>query len=148
MTSPLCAVRSALGPAIGATPGIQLCSHRRMSQDTFSVWLQTVPPHPSWTAYKLRSKGSLAFSECRAVFSPQSGDAVVIENVMKVTKGWKDSVNGTWLPPVVNTYIEVIYGDTASPSVAFLNDGRWLGLATFLPHRRLVRSLENLIAVT
>ena len=106
------------------------------------------PPHPSWTAFKLRSKGSLAVSEGRAIFSPKSGDAVVIENVMKVTKGWKNSVNGTWLPPVVDTYIEVIYGDRASPSAAFLNDGRWLGLATFLPHRRLMRSLKKLIAVT
>jgi hypothetical protein len=32
--------------------------------------------------------------------------------------------------------------------MAFLNDGRWLGLATFLPHRKLLRSLEGLIVAT
>lgn len=50
--------------------------------------MQTVPAHPSWTAYKLRSKGTLAVSGGRAIFNPKSGDPLVIDNVMKVTKGW------------------------------------------------------------
>jgi len=107
--------------------------------------MQTVPPHLSWTAYRLRTKGVLTVGDDQALFQSSSGDLILIKKVMKVTKGWKDSVNGVWLPWVVNTYIEIVFGDPANPSVVFVNDSRWFGLATYLPHRSLVRSLQALI---
>jgi hypothetical protein len=70
-------------------------------------------------------------SDAQAVFQPDSGDPLMIDNVMKVTKGWKDQLNGVWLPRVVDRYIEVVYGDAASPSVVFINDFRWLGLSSY-----------------
>jgi hypothetical protein len=35
--------------------------------------------------------------------------------------------------PVVDTYIEILYGDRVNPQVISINDGRWFGLATYLP---------------
>jgi hypothetical protein len=45
----------------------------------------------------------------------------------------------------VDSYIEVLYGDRAKPSVAYINDGRWFGLAImYLPHKKLLMALCSL----
>jgi hypothetical protein len=58
-----------------------------------------------------------------------------------VSEGWKASSYAEPMLPAVDTYIEVLYGEQANPQVAFINDGRWLGLATYLPHRKLLNAL-------
>jgi hypothetical protein len=90
------------------------------------------------------SRGVLSVLDDRAEFQPKSGAAVVvISHVRSVRKGWKNQVHGERLIRAVDTWIEVIYGDP--PSAVFVNDGRWFGLATYLPHGRMVAALEGLI---
>ena len=113
--------------------------------ETFRVWFQTVPPRPSWSAYKHRSTGTLSVAVDHARFVPRSGEPVLIEHVFRVSKGWKASTHAEPMLPVVDTYIEVLYGERANPRVAFINDGRWLGLATYLPHRKLFDALGSLV---
>lgn len=113
--------------------------------DEFKVWFQTVPPRPSWTAYKHRSTGMLSVAGNHARYVPRRGEPVLIEHVFRVSKGWKESAYGEWLPSLVDTYIEVLYGDRANPLAAFINDGRWLGLVTYLPHRKLLNALRSLV---
>jgi hypothetical protein len=117
-----------------------------MSEKSFKVVYRVTPPAPSWTAYKTRFKGILSVFAEHAVFQPKSGDATKIEKVRKVTRGWKGSVYGTPMIPIVDTWVEVVYGDQNAQSVAFFNDPRWFWLASYLPHRSLVRSLEGLIS--
>jgi hypothetical protein len=105
-------------------------------------------PFPPLTAYKHRTRGSLSVSGDHAVFQPKSGDPIVLDHVQKVTKGWKGSPYGTPMAHIVDTYVEVIYGDQNAPSVAFFNDPRWLWLGCYLPHRALVQSLEGLVSAT
>ena len=52
---------------------------------------------------------------------------------------------GWGLPAAVDSYIEVLYGDRAKPSVAYINDCRWFGLAImYLPHKKLLMALCSL----
>jgi len=111
----------------------------------FKIWFQTVPPHPSWTAYKDRTTGILTVSSDKAQFTPKSGPVVVIDNVFRVAKGWKASVAAEPLIPIVDTYIQILFGDPGHPSVAYINDARWVGLASFLPHRAILRALRALV---
>jgi hypothetical protein len=70
---------------------------------------------------------------------------VLITGVFRVSMGSKESVYGEWLPAAVDSYIEVLNGDRAKPSVAYINDGRWFGLAMmYLPHKKLLRALRSL----
>jgi hypothetical protein len=114
--------------------------------ETFRVWFQTVPPRPSWTAYKHKSIGTLSVTGDHARFVPRRGEPVMIEHVFRVSKGWKASTYSEPMLPLVDTYIEVLYGEQANPRVAFINDGRGLGLATYLPHRKLLNALRSLLA--
>jgi hypothetical protein len=114
--------------------------------ETFRVWFQTTPPQPSWTAYKHRSTGTLSVAGDHARFVPRRGEPVLIENVFRVSKGWKASAHAEPMLPIVDTYIEVLYGERRNPRVAFINDGRWFGLATYLPHRKLLNALRSLVA--
>src|ERR1700683_669907 len=129
-------------PVIGVSPRLEVepnpSTFGVMSQESFTVMYHTNPPSPSWSAYKQRTKGTLTVSEDSAIFKPKSGDPIVIDHVQKLTKGWKGSTHGTPMLSLVDTYVEVIYGDKDAPSVAFFNDPRWLGLASYLPHRSLV----------
>jgi hypothetical protein len=113
---------------------------------TFRIWFQTVPPRPSWAAYKHKSVGILSVAGDHARFVPKKGGPVLISNVFRVSQGWEQSAYGEPLPSAVNTYIEVLYGDRARPSVAYINDGRWLGLATYLPNKKLLSALSSLVA--
>lgn len=65
--------------------------------------------------------------------------------MFRASKGWKASSYGEPMLPAVDTYIEVLYGEHANPQVAFINDGRWLGLATYLPHRKLLNAPRSLV---
>jgi hypothetical protein len=112
--------------------------------ETFRIWFQTIPPRPSWTAYKHRSFGTLTVAGDHARFVPGKGEPVLISGVFRVSMGSKESVYGEWLPAAVDSYIEVLYGDRAKPSVAYINDGRWFGLATYLPHKKLLMALSSL----
>jgi hypothetical protein len=112
---------------------------------TFRVYMQTVPPRPSWTAWKLRTKGVLTIGEREAAFRSGSGDTFSLTGIRRVTKGWRNQLHGEPILPVVDTWIEVVYGSQEEPSVAFLNDSRWLGLGVYLPHRPLLASLQALV---
>jgi len=117
-----------------------------MTEKAFNVVYRPTPPAPSWTAYKSRSRGILTILATHALFQPKSGSPIEITQVRKVTKGWKGSVHGTPMMPIVDTWTEVVYGPQGAQSVAFFNDPRLLWLASYLPHRSLVRSLEDLIS--
>jgi hypothetical protein len=112
---------------------------------TFHVYMQTVPPHPSWTAWKLRTKGVLTVGEDEAAFRSGSGETVVLTGIRRVGKGWRNQLHGEPLFPVVDTWVEVVYGGPEEPSVAFFNDSRWLGLGVYLPHRPLLKALQALV---
>jgi hypothetical protein len=71
-----------------------------------------------------------------------------MEHVRKVTKGWKESSHGTPMLPLLDTFIEAVYGDLGEPSVVFLNDPRWLMFGMYMPHTRLLRSLKSLVDQT
>jgi hypothetical protein len=113
---------------------------------TFHVYMQTVPPHPSWTAWKLRTKGVLTVGEDEATFKSSSGETVVIADGRRVGKGWRNQIHGEPLLPVVDTWVEVVYGGQEEPSVAFLNDSRCMGLGVYLPHRPLLKALQALVS--
>jgi hypothetical protein len=93
-----------------------------MASRSFKIDVQTVLHILRGRRTRLRTRGVLTIGADQALFQPGSGDSILIKNVMTVTKGWKDSVTGVWLPWVVNAYIEIIFGDPASPSVVFVND--------------------------
>jgi hypothetical protein len=76
---------------------------------------------------------------------PRRGEPVLIGDVFRVSKGWKESAYGQPLPSLADTYIEVLYGDPANPLAVFINDGRWFGFATYLPHRKLLNALRALV---
>jgi hypothetical protein len=94
--------------------------------ETFRVMFQTVPPHPSWTAFKHKSFGTLSVAGDCARFVPKTGEPLLIEHVSRVSMGWKESVYGKPMLPLIDTYIEVLYGDRENPSVAYIN-GNWSG---------------------
>lgn len=112
------------------------------------IWLQTVAPHPSWTAFREHSTGTLTVTHEKAEYVSKSSEAVTIENVHRVAKGWKDSIDAAPLLPIVDTWIQVLYGDPEDPSVAYVNDARWGGFATYLPHRALLETLRSLVRST
>jgi hypothetical protein len=80
-----------------------------------------------------------------AEFRPKGGDSVRISNVQRVAKGWRRQSHGKWLPRVVDSYIEVVWGNPNSESFAFFNDCRWFGLGVYLPNRRLQKALSALV---
>jgi hypothetical protein len=112
------------------------------------IWFQTVPPHPSWTAFREHSTGTLTVTHGRAEYVSKSGEAFTIENVHRVAKGWRDSIDAAPLLPIVDTWIQILYGDSEDPSVAYVNDARWGGFASYLPHRALLESLTGLVRST
>jgi hypothetical protein len=114
--------------------------------DTFHVMFQTVPPRPSWMAWRHKSFGTLNITADHARFVPRKGEPVLIEHVFRVSRGWKQSSRGAWIPPAMDTYIEVLYGDRSEPRAAYINDGRWFGLAVYIPNRRLLHALTALQA--
>jgi hypothetical protein len=106
------------------------------------IWFQTVAPDPSWTAFREHSTGTLTVTHGRAEYVSKSGEAVTIENVDRVAKGWKDSIDAAPLLPIVDTRIQILYGDPEDPSVAYVNDARWGGFATYLPNKALLETLR------
>jgi len=113
---------------------------------SFTVYMQSVPPRPSWTAWKLRTKGVLTVGDHEAIFRSGSGETVVLAGVQRVGKGWRNQEHGEPLLPLVDTWIEVVYGGQEEPSVAFFNSARLFGLAGYLPHRPLVKALQALVS--
>lgn len=94
----------------------------------------------------MRSKGTLSVDDDDARFVPRNGPPVMIRHVDRVSKGLQ-AIHIQILASIVrrlDTYIEVVYGDPASPQFAYLNDGRWFGWATCLPHRKLLGALNSL----
>ncbi len=79
--------------------------------EEFRVWFQSDPPSPSWTAYKRRTTGTLSVAADHAEFRPKEGASVQISDVHSVAKGWKQQSHGKWLPWVVDSYVEVVWGD-------------------------------------
>ena len=72
-------------------------------------------------------------------------ETVVLTGIRRVGKGFRNQAYGAPLLPVVDTWIEVVYGSRDDPSVAFFNDARWFGLGVYLPHRLLVNALQALV---
>jgi hypothetical protein len=114
--------------------------------DTFRVVFQAVPPRPSWTARRHRSLGTLSITADQARFVPRKGEPVLIDHVVRVSRGWRQASRGVPIPAAIDTYIEVLHGDRSDPRAAYLNDGRWLGLAACIPNRRLLDALNALRA--
>jgi hypothetical protein len=113
-----------------------------VAADAFRVWFRTEPPRPSWTLYKSISRGVLTVFEEHAEFTPNAGPPTLLTDVRSVRKGWQHQVHGIPLLPVVDTWIEIIYG---TGSAVYVNDGRWYGLGTYLPHRRMIAALTRLV---
>ena len=70
---------------------------------------------------------------------------MIVERVIRVSRGWKNQTHGEPLLPIVDTYIEVLYGDRAHPEVAFVNDGRLFGSGSYLPNKKLLAALSSLV---
>src|SRR5579862_7123501 len=102
------------------------------------VSYQVDPPRSSWSARRQRAYGRLVVGDARAELIPARGEPVVIERVLRVTKGSNPSFHGSIVLPAVDTNIEVLYGDRARPHTIYLNDARWPFLATYLPQRKLL----------
>jgi hypothetical protein len=111
----------------------------------FKVVLRRDSPRPSFTAWKTWKTGWLRIEGDRAEFVPKNGASVEMEHVTSVAKGWKNQKNGVWLPALVDSWIEVVFGDSENPDVVFLNDPRFLLMASYLPHRKLLAALRNLV---
>src|SRR5215472_10589579 len=75
--------------------------------DTFRVVFQAVPPRPSWTAWRRKSFGTLSVTADHARFVPRRGEPVLIEDVFRVSQGWRQSSGGVPIPAAIDTYIEV-----------------------------------------
>ena len=114
--------------------------------DTFRVVFQAVPPRPSWMAWRHRSLGTLTITGDQARFVPRKGKPMLIEHVVRVSRGWRQSSRGVRIPAGIDTYIEVLYGDRSEPRAVYINDGRWLGLAVYIPNGRLLAALTALQA--
>ena len=111
----------------------------------FRVSYQSVPPRPSWTAWKERSFGTLTIDGAEATFTPKNGNPVAISNVFKVTSGWRNQKFGEPILRALDTYVEVLYGDPEHPSVAFVNDGRLFGFGAYFKNSRLREALRSLL---
>lgn len=80
-----------------------------------------------------------------ARFIPKKGHPVDIDNVFKVTSGWRNQEYGEPIIPALDTYVEVLYGDPTRPSVAYFNDGRFAGLGVYFRTSRLREALRTLV---
>jgi hypothetical protein len=63
-----------------------------------------------------------------ARFVPRTGETVLIEHVFRVSMGWKESTYRQPMLPIVDTYIEVLYGDRRnrwSPSSTMAAGSGW-----------------------
>lgn len=69
----------------------------------------------------------------------------MLEHVFRVARGCRASLHATWLPAPLDTYVEVIFGDPAEPSIAYFTDRRPLGLHPwFLQSDDLLVALRSL----
>src|SRR5215510_9599049 len=107
---PITAGWSPHGPVASPRPTSGGCM-----SDTFHVMFQAVPPRPSWMAWRHKSFGTLNITADHARFVPRKGEPVLIEHVLRVSRGWKQSSRGAWIPPAMDTYIEVLHGDRSEP---------------------------------
>lgn len=94
----------------------------------------------------MRTKGVLTVGEDAATFESGMAETVILTGIHRVGKGFRNQAYGEPLFPVVDTWVEVIYGRQEDPSVAYFNDSRWLGLGVYLPHRPLVNALQALVS--
>ncbi len=99
----------------------------------------------SWSAWKVRSFGTLMVDGAEARFTSKKRDPVLITNVFRVTSGWRNQTFGEPIIPALDTWVEVLYGDPKQPSVAFVNDGRLWGLASYYRSSGLRSALRALL---
>ena len=109
-----------------------------------SVWLQTTLPRRSMLAFGDRQTGSLLIDPelRRATFHPRHGPALEISSVTSVEMGKR----GT---DIVNTWIEVHGRIGSDVSIAYVNDGGFLGWRALLSrsNRKLASVLRELKVV-
>jgi hypothetical protein len=113
--------------------------------NSFRVYMQKVPPHPSWTAWRIRTNGVLTVGDGAATFQSGMAEALVLTSIRRVEKGFRNQAHGKPLIPLVDTWVEVVYSSEEDPSVVYLNDARWFGLGIYLRHRPLVNALQTLV---
>src|ERR1700722_8445009 len=102
------------------------------------VWFQEEVPNAAMDARRNTLRGTLKIEDGHVLFC--AGDLVApLEPIHSVVRGRKGS-------DFVNRWIEVRYGEAASPSVAYLNDGGWRGWRPLLTasNRRMVEELSGL----
>jgi hypothetical protein len=106
------------------------------------VWFQRVPPRSSMRAYKDRRTCTLSTDPVHrvAAFEFKTGEREVLDHLLDVNMGGRGS-------DFVNTWIEIHYGDTSDPKVAYVNDGGWFGWRPLLTgsNVRIARSLTGLM---
>ncbi len=79
------------------------------------------------------------------MFVPKHGAPVELRNITSVAQGWKNQQDGVWLPARLDTWIQVIFGDHGESSAIYLNDPRFLLMAAYFPHKKLITSLRGLV---
>jgi hypothetical protein len=102
------------------------------------VWFQTDLPRAAPDARRSTLHGTLRIENGQARFL--AGDQVILlEPLLSVMKGKRGS-------DFINRWIEVRYGDSAVPSVAYLNDGGWRGWRPLLKgtNRQMAADLSQL----
>jgi hypothetical protein len=102
------------------------------------VWFQTDLPRAAPDARRNTLHGTLRIENGHARFL--AGDQVIpLEPLLSVMKGKR----GT---DFINRWIEVRYGDSDPPSVAYLNDGGWRGWRPLLKgtNRQMAADLSEL----
>jgi hypothetical protein len=102
------------------------------------IWYQTELPRAASDARRSTLTGVLRIEDGSAEFN--SADHVIqFQPILSVEKGRRGS-------DFMNRWIEVRYGEAASPSVAYLNDGGWRGWRLLLTksNRRMVAQLSRL----
>jgi hypothetical protein len=102
------------------------------------VWFQEDLPKASMEARRNTLRGSLRIEKSRAFFYSE-GRVIPLEPIHSVVRGRRGS-------DFVNRWIEVQYGDTTDPVVAYLNDGGWRGWRPLLTasNRRMAAELSKL----
>lgn len=86
----------------------------------------------------------LTFGTDRADFQPDDGPGMVIDGVSWVARGYRDTVYPESAMASLDGWIQVRYGDEGAPSVVYLQDRRWHGLAAVLPPHKLLNAFRSL----
>jgi hypothetical protein len=94
-------------------------------------------------AYRQRKTGTLSTDPTsrEVVFDAKDGERTNLSIIRSVEVGGRGN-------DIVNTWIEVHFGDASTPSTVYINDGGWLGWRPMLTssNLRIARSLNALSA--